>query len=58
VTQLGLTVVTGTGLGALAGWGLDRWLGTRPALLVAGMFLGLAGGAWGAYRLVARFLGE
>jgi ATP synthase protein I len=30
--------------GLILGWLLDRWLGTRPWLLVAGLVLGAAGG--------------
>ncbi len=58
VGQLGLTVVAGGLLGALAGHGLDRWLGTAPAFLIGGLLFGLAGGAVGAYRLIVRYLGE
>jgi hypothetical protein len=58
VGQLGLTVVAGGFLGALAGHGVDRWLGTAPGFLIGGMLFGLAGGAVGAYRLIVRYLGE
>ncbi len=58
VGQLGLTVVAGGLLGALAGYGLDRWIGTRPVFLICGLLVGLAGGAVGAYRLVMQHLGN
>ena len=56
VGQLGLTVVTGGLVGGLAGYGLDAWLGTAPGFSIGGMLFGLAGGAVGAYRLIARHL--
>lgn len=58
VGQLGLTVVAGGLLGALAGHGLDRWLGTAPGFLIGGLLFGLAGGAVGAYKLIVQYLGE
>ncbi len=58
VGQLGLTVVAGGLLGALAGYGLDRRLGTAPGFLIGGLLFGLAGGAVGAYRLIVQYLGE
>ena len=56
--QLGFTLAGGGILGAFVGHALDRWLGTRPALLIAGLLLGFAGGAAGAYRAVRGFLRE
>ena len=56
VGQLGLTVVVGGLLGGLAGYGLDAWLDTAPGFSIGGMLFGLAGGAVGAYRLIARHL--
>lgn len=34
------------------GWALDRWLGTRPWLMVAFAFLGVAAGILNVWRLV------
>jgi ATP synthase protein I len=34
------------------GYGLDRWLGTGPWLLVVGVVLGAAAGFLAVYRLV------
>ncbi len=56
VGQLGLTVAAGGLLGTLAGYGLDRWLGTAPGFLIGGLLFGLAGGAVGAYRLIVQYL--
>ena len=35
---------------------LDRRFGTQPGLMIAGLVVGLAGGALAAYRLVTGFL--
>jgi ATP synthase protein I len=43
-------VVSGLGLG----WLLDRWLGTSPWLLVAGLVLGIAAGFYEFLRITAR----
>jgi F0F1-type ATP synthase assembly protein I len=50
--NLGLTFAITVGLGVAAGWGLDRWLGTSPWLLLAGMFLGLVAAFVGFYQTV------
>mgnify|MGYP000020606293 CR=1 FL=1 len=56
LTELGLSVVVPTLLGALAGRWLDDRLGSAPLLLVLGLLLGLAGGARNAYGLVKRLM--
>ncbi len=43
-------VVAGLGLG----WLLDRWLGTRPWLLVAGLVLGAAAGFYEFIRASSK----
>jgi ATP synthase protein I len=43
-------VVAGLGVG----WLLDRWLGTRPWLLVAGLILGAAAGFYELIRASAK----
>ena len=40
--------------GLIAGWLLDRWLGTKPWLLVAGLILGSAAGLYELIRLSSR----
>jgi ATP synthase protein I len=37
-----------------AGWLLDRWLGTRPWLLVAGLVLGSVAGFYQFIKLTAK----
>jgi ATP synthase protein I len=40
--------------GLLAGWLLDRWLGTKPWLLVTGVILGAAAGFYELIRTSAK----
>ena len=40
----GVEFAVALGLGAAGGYGLDRWLGTSPWLLIVGVFLGFAVG--------------
>jgi ATP synthase protein I len=40
--------------GLLAGWLLDRWLGTKPWLLVTGLVLGAAAGFYELVRTSAK----
>jgi len=44
--ELVVNIVVGTGIGYL----LDRWLGTRPWLMVVFVFLGAAAGVMNVYR--------
>ena len=43
-------VVAGLGLG----WLLDRWLGTTPWLMAAGLVLGAAAGFYELWRMISR----
>jgi ATP synthase protein I len=52
--QAGIEVVAGVGFGVLLGWGLDRWLGTSPLLLIVFFLLGAAAGVLNAYRHLRR----
>ena len=40
--------------GLLIGWLLDRWLGTRPWLLVVGLVLGGAAGFYELFRTTSK----
>lgn len=40
--------------GLIAGWLLDRWLGTGPWLLVAGIILGAAAGFYEFIRITSK----
>jgi ATP synthase protein I len=37
--------------GGIVGWLLDRWLGTRPWLMLVMLFLGFAVGIWNVIRI-------
>ncbi len=41
-------------VGAVLGWFLDKWLGTRPWLLLLFLVLGMAAGMLNAYRTATR----
>jgi len=49
-TEMVATTVVGSGLG----YGLDKWLGTSPWLMVLGLVLGGVAGILGVYRLASR----
>ena len=50
-TELVAAMIVSVGLG----WLLDRWLGTRPWLMVAFFFLGAGAGILNVYRTVAGY---
>jgi ATP synthase protein I len=50
--RIGVELVAGIGVGALIGYGLDSWLGTRPWLMVVFFFLGAAASVVNMYRVV------
>jgi ATP synthase protein I len=41
-------------VGAFIGWQADKWLGTKPWMLVVFLGLGTAAGFWNIYRIAAR----
>src|SRR3954465_1620890 len=50
--QLVLSQLVGCPLGGgIVGWLLDRWLGTRPWLMLVMLFLGFAVGIWNVIRI-------
>jgi ATP synthase protein I len=48
--RIGVEMVSALGVGLAMGWGLDRWLGTKPWLMVVFFFLGAAAGILNVYR--------
>ena len=48
--RIGVEMVSALAVGLAIGWGLDRWLGTKPWLMVVFFFLGAAAGILNAYR--------
>jgi ATP synthase protein I len=51
--RIGTELVAGVAVGVGIGWGLDRWLGTKPWLMIAFFVLGAAAGMLNVYRAVA-----
>lgn len=51
--RIGAEMVAGVGVGAAIGHGLDRWLGTSPAMLILFFFLGAGAGALNTRRALA-----
>lgn len=49
--RIGVELLSALGVGVGIGWLLDRWLGTRPWLMVLFLFLGAAAGMLNVYRL-------
>ncbi len=52
--RVGVEMVGSVAVGVGIGWGLDRWLGTGPWLLVVFFFLGAAAGMLNVYRAIAN----
>lgn len=48
--EMAASLVVGAGIG----YGLDRWLGSKPWFLVGFLILGLAAGLWGAVKKAMR----
>jgi hypothetical protein len=55
-SEIGLSLLVTTLLGALGGHWLDGRLGTAPALAMLGFFFGAGLGTYAIYKLVSRFL--
>jgi ATP synthase protein I len=51
--RIGTELVAGIAVGVAIGWALDRWLGTKPWLMIAFFVLGAAAGMMNVYRAVA-----
>lgn len=51
--RIGTELVAGIAVGVGIGWLLDRWLGTKPWLMIAFFVLGAAAGMMNVYRSVA-----
>ena len=43
---------TSLGVGTVGGLFLDRWLGTKPWLLIVGLLLGTVAGFYGMFKLL------
>jgi ATP synthase protein I len=51
--RVGVEMVSALLVGLAIGWGLDRWLGTRPILLLVFLVLGMAAGVLNVWRMFA-----
>jgi ATP synthase protein I len=49
--RVGVEMVAATAVGTGMGYGLDRWLGTAPWLLIVGVFLGATAGILAIFRM-------
>jgi len=54
VTRIGIDLVVGTLLGALLGYFADRTFGTKPWLMIVGVFFGALAG----FRNIFRYLND
>ena len=50
LASIGMTMVAATVIGLAAGYYGDRWLGTSPWLLLAGLLFGIAAGFVNLFR--------
>jgi ATP synthase protein I len=55
-SEIGLVLLVTTLVGALAGYWVDKQIGTIPVFVLVGFLVGTAAGARAAYRLITRFL--
>lgn len=51
--RVGVELVAGVVVGVAVGYGLDRWLGTAPWLLIVFFLLGTAGGMMNVWRAMS-----
>lgn len=50
--RIGLELLAAVVVASAIGWAFDTWLGTKPAGIVVGFFLGIGIGMWNVYRAV------
>lgn len=55
-SEIGIFLLVTTLIGVLAGYWVDRQLGTVPIFVVVGFLAGAGIGAVGIHRLITRFL--
>ena len=51
--RVGVELVAAMAVGVAIGWGLDRWLGTKPWMLIVFVFAGGAAGIANVWRMLA-----
>jgi F0F1-type ATP synthase assembly protein I len=55
-SEIGVSLLVTTLIGVLVGYSVDKQLGTLPAFLMIGFFVGAGAGTLMIVRLVSRFL--
>ena len=50
--RIGVELITAVVVCTAVGWAIDRWLGTRPWVMLVMFFLGVAAGMLNVYRAV------
>ncbi len=55
-SEIGIVLLVTTLVGTLAGYWLDKQIGTIPVFVLVGLLVGMSIGALSAYRLITRFL--
>ncbi len=50
--RIGVELITAVVVSTAVGWAIDRWLGTRPWVMLVMFFLGVAAGMLNVYRAV------
>jgi ATP synthase protein I len=50
--RIGIELVTAVVVSGAVGWAIDRWLGTRPWVMLVMLILGIAAGMLNVYRAV------
>jgi len=53
--RVGVELISAVAVGTAIGWGLDKWLDTRPWLMLVFIFLGGAAGVMNVYRMASGF---
>lgn len=51
----GMELAAAVAVFSLGGWWLDEKLGTSPAFILVGLFIGLIGGMYNLYKVAKRF---
>jgi ATP synthase protein I len=54
VLRLSVELAAGLLVGGVIGWGLDRWLGTSPLMLIVFFLLGATAGIYNVIRAAMR----
>jgi ATP synthase protein I len=56
--RVGVELMAGVAVGVLAGYWLDKWLGTSPLFFLGCFFLGVTGSGMNIYRMSKRTSGN